>query len=462
MCMQVRLLTRLLPILFEDHETAPDDFVRQLFWENTLPRVVYETLQGAPTATTAVAHAAADNGAGTAVAAAPASVVVSKRVVAVMEWTTRPDSDPTYPLGMQLVHCAMASLFLPDLTVDRLQYEMFVSKLASFRPAEGSGAAAEGAASRPSEGAAPPAPPAVIPDEANAVWPMLLWHGGVGFPSLQPPLNVAWNTPRVDSLRLLLALCSQPLYSPPSPQKPARSRFLDELVSSGCPFAPTLFYCLLNTISAYDPLGWGVPYATAIVGDKEEALVNAAVQVLLVLLDYAPLVEQQGAEEEEAVAAQSATTDAAPATGAAADDVAAAAASAAGRDGGNATSEAAAAAPPSPPLQQQQQLSASASPARSSSSAASSATYYAQFNMYRSMLAGLTDPADFDILFSAAARLLGSVPKSDGAMLPYALHQASCYQELLVLLWKLCDENSAFLSHVLTECDVTAVSLGVV
>jgi hypothetical protein len=42
----------------------------------------------------------------------------------------------------------------------------------------------------------------------------------------------------------------------------ARSRFLDELTGGSCPFAPTLFYSLLNTALAYDPVGWGVPYAT--------------------------------------------------------------------------------------------------------------------------------------------------------------------------------------------------------
>ena len=426
-----------MPILFEDHETAADDFVRQLFWENATPAIVFEeaaaeeaaaeetaapSLEGAGVAIPAPAvvgeGAPSDDTAAVPAPAPPAP----KRMVAVMEWTPRATADPDYPLGMQLVHCTMAALFLPDLTVDRAQYELFVAKLASFRPAAAAAATPAaapasgngGTAALPPSGAAPPAPgseaapaPAVVPDEANAVWPMLLWHGGVGFPALQPPWNAAWNAVRVDLLRLLLALTSQPLYSPPSPQRPARSAFLDELVSSGCPFAPTLFYCLLNSVASYDPVGWGVPYATALVGDRDEGLVNAAVQVLLVLLDYAPIVEG-----EEGTSSSSSSTALVLTDG-----------------GGGAVAP----AQPPPP------------------------SFFAQFNMYRSMLAGLTDPSDFDVLFSSIARLLGSVPKADAAMLPFALHQASCYQELLVLLWKLCDENGAFLQHVLTECDVTAV-----
>lgn len=61
-------------------------------------------------------------------------------------------------------------------------------------------------------------------------------------------------------------------------------------------------------VLTYDPVGWGVPYAfsTFGVGDREEALVAASLQALLVLLDYAPVVpveeeeeEDEGEEEEE-------------------------------------------------------------------------------------------------------------------------------------------------------------------
>jgi hypothetical protein len=58
-----------------------------------------------------------------------------------------------------------------------------------------------------------------------------------------------------------------------------RSRWLDVAVSVSCPLAPTLFYCLLNTALSYDPVGWGVPYASAIVSDTEEPLADISLQV---------------------------------------------------------------------------------------------------------------------------------------------------------------------------------------
>jgi hypothetical protein len=50
-------------------------------------------------------------------------------------------------------------------------------------------------------------------------------------------------------------------------------------VSVACPLAPTLFYSLLNTALSYDPVGWGVPYASAIVSDTEEPLADISLQV---------------------------------------------------------------------------------------------------------------------------------------------------------------------------------------
>lgn len=41
----------------------------------------------------------------------------------------------------------------------------------------------------------------------------------------------------------------------------ARTRFLNELTNGNAPYAPTLFFSLLNAIVVYDPVGWGVPFA---------------------------------------------------------------------------------------------------------------------------------------------------------------------------------------------------------
>ena len=79
------------------------------------------------------------------------------------------------------------------------------------------------ATAAPSEVAAAGAPAAVSPDETNAVWPMLLWAGGVSFPVAGRTPTTAQVEARMELLRLLIALCSGPLYATPNPAAPVRN-----------------------------------------------------------------------------------------------------------------------------------------------------------------------------------------------------------------------------------------------
>ena len=49
------------------------------------------------------------------------------------------------------------------------------------------------------------------------------------------------------------------------------NRMLAAAISPDCPYAPTLFYSLLNAVISYDPVGWGVPYAGAFTSDERES-----------------------------------------------------------------------------------------------------------------------------------------------------------------------------------------------
>lgn len=429
----VRLLTRLVPVVFEAGEDS--EFIQRFFWENQLPTV----------------FAGSSN----------------REAQQQPLWEPLQTGD-NKPIGAALVHAVMTALFLADYSVSQDAAYIFANKLSVSR-AKAEARAARHAAVEAGE-AVPDATEddEVIPDEANAVWPMLLWRGGVGFPKLIPASpSTSQIHNRIDLLRLLIALCSQTLFATPVPQSPPRSPFLDVATQANCPYSPTLFYCLLNTVLGYDPVGLGVPYATAIVGDKEQPLASAALQTLLVLLDYAPLVPAAGA----------------PATGAAADGDGGAAAGAESGDAAGAVAQ--------QPQQQQQQ----------------GEEVFAQFNIYRSLLSGLSEELDLDILYQGLTRLLKSYPAAEQSVLPGAYHPISFHQELLVLLWKLLDENqsecaaglhvmcraappwplcahpshvvittsttntsvaapsavvinisAAFLSHVLSSCDITAIA----
>ncbi|KAJ8611150.1 hypothetical protein CTAYLR_003576 [Chrysophaeum taylorii] len=75
-------------------------------------------------------------------------------------------------------------------------------------------------------------------------------------------------------------------------------------------------------------------------------------------------------------------------------------------------------------------------------------------NVFRELLADLS-PDTFEFIFDGLARLLNNVHEALNTTLPGSLQQIDCYQELLVLLWKCLEENTAFMPYVLRNCDVT-------
>ena len=103
---------------------------------------------------------------------------------------------------------------------------------------------------------------------------------------------------RIEVLRLMLAACCDPLFSPADEYNPLASRWLAVATAADAPNAICLFYSLLNTILNYDP-GQGVPY-TAGFSDSHVKLVELSAQVLCVLLDCGlpgspePIQDQSG------------------------------------------------------------------------------------------------------------------------------------------------------------------------
>jgi hypothetical protein len=64
----------------------------------------------------------------------------------------------------------------------------------------------------------------------------------------------------------------------------------------------------------------------------------------------------------------------------------------------------------------------------------------------------LSDP-EMAALFFGLTRLLHSVPDADNTYLPYARNSVACYQEALVLLWKLVDLNPGFTEFISKRTD---------
>ena len=108
-------------------------------------------------------------------------------------------------------------------------------------------------------------------------------HGGGGDRRIRFNPEAAYTRKydrnRIEVLRLLLASCSDPLFSPADEYNPLASRWMSVAVAADAPNAPCLFYSLLNIVISYDPS------KSQGFGSHHVELVELSAQVLCVLLD---------------------------------------------------------------------------------------------------------------------------------------------------------------------------------
>ncbi|CAI5719067.1 unnamed protein product [Hyaloperonospora brassicae] len=346
----VRVLTRLVPFILEE---GGDDFVEELFWrgrssDSALQADKVEEEEGEE------ADDEGDDGAPRAAGAGE-------------------------PLATQMIHAIMGLLFLPEFTVSIHAYKGYGEER---RSATRSGQSTT---------------------SGGLVFPSLLWHSGVGYPDASVVHASTYDKNRKEVLALLLTCFSSILYHKAETCSQWKDPFLEVATAPACPFAPTLFYSLLNIVVSYDPVGWGVPYAGSIVSDDREILVDLSLQVLLVLLDF-------GQTSEANV-----TTSLKPQLGS------------------------------STPIVDRRMSAVAPRP--------SNPLFDGVPNTYRALLSSLQRPEDFKLIFSGLSRLLNNYHQSMSTLLPNSIKQIKCHQELLVLLWKMLDENTEFLQYALKQAD---------
>uniref|UniRef100_A0A0P5QYT1 Protein HID1 n=1 Tax=Daphnia magna TaxID=35525 RepID=A0A0P5QYT1_9CRUS len=112
-----------------------------------------------------------------------------------------------------------------------------------------------------------------------------IWEAGVGFAHAAP------HDPRLDNnrneiLKLLLTCFSQAMYHPPGSESEAPNKWVQHFTSPENRHALPLFTSLLNVLCAYDPVGLGLPYNHLLFTDSREPLVETALQLLIVTLDW--------------------------------------------------------------------------------------------------------------------------------------------------------------------------------
>lgn len=111
-----------------------------------------------------------------------------------------------------------------------------------------------------------------------------IWEAGVGF-AQSPPKNAVFEQRRTELLKLLLTCFSETMYRSPNQSEDA-NKWIVHFTSAENRHALPLFTSLLNTVSAYDPVGLGLPYNHIIFSDTMEPLVEACLQILIVTLDH--------------------------------------------------------------------------------------------------------------------------------------------------------------------------------
>ncbi|DBA00246.1 TPA: hypothetical protein N0F65_007890 [Lagenidium giganteum] len=299
----------------------------------------------------------------------------------------QPEAAPTEPLAKQMIHAIMGLLFLPEFTISVHAYKAFGEERRSAQRSERQNG-------EPTTG---------------LVYPSLLWHAGVGYPDANIANSASYDKSRKEVLKLLLTCFSSILYQTPENCSVWRDRILEVATAPDCPFAPTLFYSLLNIVVSYDPVGWGVPYAGSIVTDDREQLVDVSLQVLLVLLDFGQTTETS----------LLANTKPQP--------------------------PAAVSTPKPEPVKRTETATLMEKQAQAAAN---------QNNVYRKLLASLQREEDFQLILQGLSKLLNNYHQSMNTLLPNSIKQIKCHQELLVLLWKMLDENKHFLHYVLKKADV--------
>ncbi|KAL3095385.1 hypothetical protein niasHS_007484 [Heterodera schachtii] len=109
-----------------------------------------------------------------------------------------------------------------------------------------------------------------------------IWQYGVGFAN-KTPQSAVYDANRTEILKLLLVCFSEVIYTTEIEEH--KMRWITFFTSTDNRHVLPLFTSLLNTVCAYDPVGFGMPYNYLLFGDSREPLVEVALQLLIVCLD---------------------------------------------------------------------------------------------------------------------------------------------------------------------------------
>jgi len=117
----------------------------------------------------------------------------------------------------------------------------------------------------------------------------LVWRNGISVPDAVNHNAQQYDKNRIDLLRLVITMLSQPLFYAPDEYLLVLNPFSTYFSNKRSKNCKNLFVTLINVICSYDVSGYGVPYLSAIdQGGEQEVLVTLAIHLMLILIEYKP------------------------------------------------------------------------------------------------------------------------------------------------------------------------------
>jgi len=230
----------------------------------------------------------------------------------------------------------------------------------------------------------------------------VVWKGGVGTPEdLATVSSEKYNLARTEVLRCLLACVSGPLYRSADENQKHPSPWLLRFTGGQVCYTANLFGSLMSIVCTYDPVGWGIPYGSFFSSGTEEALVDVALQVLCVLIDFD---SREGKADATATVVAKETTVVAKEMTAEPED---------------------------------------------------------RTNVFRFMLSNITREADIELIYDGIVRLLSTPYQANKMTLPKSFRAVEFYQEALVLFWHLMTVNPCFVKRVVDDLNTNEIVLPV-
>lgn len=287
----------------------------------------------------------------------------------------------------------------------------------------------------------------------------VVWSGGVGISDKLTAMPAApFMKARTEVLGCLLACLSGPLFQNTEEYKESPPEWLSHFVSGEVAHTANLFCSLMATICSYDPVGRGLPYGSFFSGGLQEEMVDKALQILCVALDFQPKEdEDKDAEPFEAtwflvdnsqLQAQSYglgyrgskdLDDLVPSKAAVWGE------KVPGHDRGDGWIQVGDFYLPEElegkrvlvAQDAEDQMHAMRKPG----------------NVYRYMLQHVSKENEIDLVFTGLLRLLSSVHQAEQTILPHSMRSVGFYQEALVLLWHVLTLNPTFTKRVVDRHD---------